>query len=207
MDHKKKPCNCVRECPCYPRCDEMMEQNQMLGGHSPMPPHQMPVPGIPQDWWRGPQMPMQQPVPGWGMQQPPMPGQLVPWMQTQIQPDVEVENDQDWEKIKELYPEMAKMILSKVEDACDKMEYEGSAMFDMMPDKNRVRNMAGEIQKMLEEQIPAEQVEEMPDLYTMNQAPCRNCRPNQNFLGDFIEVMLYQEMHRRRCRHRRCRRW
>lgn len=180
MDEKKRPCGCVRECPCYPRCDEMMEHGQMAGG-------------IPQSWWRG---------------QP----QMVPWQNVMpspmSMPDSTMEEDErDWQRLKELYPDMAKIILAEVERACDKMEYEGSAMFDAMPDKTRMRSIANEIFNAVSDRIPAEQVEEQADMYTMNREPCRNCRPNQNFLGDFIEVMLYQEMFHRRCRHRNCRRW
>lgn len=186
--------SCVRECPCFPRCDEMMEENQM---------------GMPSQS----QMGMQPGQMLWGMQ----PGQMswqnqmdmtqVPWAGGIMQSDLEMENEQDWERLKELYPEMARMIQRRVEDACDKLEYEGSAMFDTVPDKTRVRDMAQEIMQMLEGQISAEEVEEQPDLYTMNREPCRNCRPNQNFLGDFVEVMIFNEMFRRRCRHRHCRRW
>lgn len=146
--------------------------------------------------------------PMWGGAQPGR--QMQPtsgWMQTQAQTDLEEENELDWEKLKELYPKTAKMIFGSVEDTCNQMEYEGSAMFDAMPDKKRIQDLAIQIQTKLEEKLAAEAEEEPSDLYTMSQPPCRNCRPQPNFLGDFIETMLYQEMHRRRCRNRRCRRW
>lgn len=226
---EKKPCNCVRECPCFPKCDEMMEQNmmtQMWGNPSQAQPSRM--------GWNAPQSQPQPPMTGWnGVQpqplmhgwngaqpQPPVMGwngvQPQPsvqgwngraWMETQMQPNPEEEDEKDWEKLKEQYPETAKWILSSVEEACDKMEYEGSVMFDALPDKTRVKNVAEEIQQMLEEKMAEEQAEEVTDLYTMEQAPCRNCRRNPNIFGDFIETMLYHEMHQRRCRHRRCRRW
>lgn len=214
MDEKKRPCGCVRECPCYPRCDEMMEHGQMAGG-------------IPQSWWRG----QSQMMPDAGMQTGQMGGanggmmqrgmmmgnempqqNMTPWQNVMPSPmgmpdSTMEEEERDWQRLKELYPNMAKIILAEVERACDKMEYEGSAMFDAMPDKTRMRSIANEIFNAVSDRIPAEQVEEQADMYTMNREPCRNCRPNQNFLGDFIEVMLYQEMFHRRCRHRNCRRW
>ena len=51
---------------------------------------------------------------------------------------------------------------------------------------------------------------------SMQSGRCRNCqdrdgrrdrRGDKNRLGDFIQVLLLDEMHRRRCRHRRCRRF
>lgn len=47
----------------------------------------------------------------------------------------EMQNERDMKKMKELYPEVAKDVLSVVEDECDQMEYDGSMMFDEYPDK------------------------------------------------------------------------
>ena len=47
----------------------------------------------------------------------------------------EMEYEKDMERMKELYPKEVKTILSYVEDECDKMEYEGSLMFDEYPDR------------------------------------------------------------------------
>ena len=69
----------------------------------------------------------------------------------------EMEYEKDMERMKELYPKEVKTILSYVEDECDKMEYEGSLMFDEYPDRlmleqvaERIyRNVAGEEKKKL----------------------------------------------------------
>lgn len=167
MEDRKKPCGCFRECPCYPRCDEMMEQQMQYQSEAVK----------------------------------------TPWHQAMLQTDTEDAEEKDWMMMKEMYPEMAKIIQSQVELACDKMEYEGSAMYDAVPDKTRIWNMSEEIMHAIGDRITADQVEEQADLYTMNREPCRNCRPNQNFLRDFIQVMLHQEIFHRRCRHRGCRRW
>ena len=47
----------------------------------------------------------------------------------------ELEYERDMERMKELYPEDVKQIQSLVEEECDKMEYEGSMMFDEYPDR------------------------------------------------------------------------
>ena len=46
----------------------------------------------------------------------------------------EKEYEQDMERIRELYPKRMKKLLAYVEEECDKMEYEGSMMYDEYPD-------------------------------------------------------------------------
>ena len=47
----------------------------------------------------------------------------------------EMEYEKDMDRMKELYPKDVGRILEYVEDECDKMEYEGSLMFDEYPDR------------------------------------------------------------------------
>lgn len=132
----------------------------------------------------------------------------------------EMEYEKDMERMKELYPKEVKTILSYVEDECDKMEYEGSLMFDEYPDRlmleqvaERIyRNVAGE-----EKNVEAEQY-----WGGMNPPPGPGMPPppppgpgmppppppgGRNDMRSLIGVLLNNEMYRRRCRHRRCRRW
>lgn len=105
----------------------------------------------------------------------------------------EMEYEKDMERMKELYPREVKQILEYVEDECDKMEYEGSLMFDEYPDRlmlemvvNRIANRIAENEK--ENDVEAKQYQ-------------------RGYLRELIGVILNNEMYRRRCRHRRCRRW
>lgn len=105
----------------------------------------------------------------------------------------EMEYEKDMERMKELYPREVKQILEYVEDECDKMEYEGSLMFDEYPDRlmlemvvNRIANRIAESEK--ENDVEAKQYQ-------------------RGYLRELIGVILNNEMYRRRCRHRRCRRW
>ena len=41
-----------------------------------------------------------------------------------------MEYERDMERMKQMYPDKAKKVQRYVEDECDKMEYEGSMMFD-----------------------------------------------------------------------------
>ena len=64
----------------------------------------------------------------------------------------EMEYEKDMDRMKELYPRDVSRIMDVIEDECDKMEYEGSLMFDEYPDRlmleqvtERIyRNVAGE---------------------------------------------------------------
>ncbi len=192
----------------------------------------------------------------------------------------ELEYDRDMERMKELYPEEAKQIQGLVEEECDKLEYEGSMMFDEYPDRVMLKVICDRIyQKALQPRIqeteiletenPAAENQTAKDQETENHGleaeqlkdqafgpgrppgpgwppgpgrppgppppppgpgwppgpppppgpgwppgpgrppgppPPPPGRPNQG-LGSLIEVLLYNEMYKRRCRHNRCRRW
>ena len=96
----------------------------------------------------------------------------------------EMEYEKDMERMKELYPKEVTRILEAVEEECDKMEYEGSLMFDEYPD----RFMTERIVEHIYEEISSEE-------------------KDKELICSLIGVILSNEMYRRRCRHRRCRRW
>lgn len=96
----------------------------------------------------------------------------------------EMEYEKDMERMKELYPKEVTRILEAVEEECDKMEYEGSLMFDEYPD----RFMTERIVEHIYEEISSGE-------------------KDKELVCSLIGVILSNEMYRRRCRHRRCRRW
>lgn len=110
----------------------------------------------------------------------------------------EMEYEKDMERMKELYPREVKTILEYVEDECDKMEYEGSLMFDEYPDRLMLERVVEHIYQMVADadntDVEAEQYRGRPSR-------------RDNYLRELIGVILNNEMYRRRCRHRRCRRW
>ena len=72
----------------------------------------------------------------------------------------EMEYEKDMERMKELYPKEVKTILFYVEDECDKMEYEGSLMFDEYPDRLMLEQVAERIYRKVageENNVEAEQ--------------------------------------------------
>ena len=174
----------------------------------------------------------------------------------------ELEYERDMQKLKDLYPKEVKSIQALVEDECDKMEYEGSLMFDEYPDKLMLRQIVNRIydgvagsQMSIQgfEASPYEAEQYEPESYEdktsqegdmqaeelplegrlMEQrrpgfgppppppgpgwGPPPPQRPGfgpppppprgNNGLQNVIEVLLFNEMYQRRCRHKRCRRW
>ncbi len=136
----------------------------------------------------------------------------------------ELEYEKDMERMKELYPSEAKKILEYVEDECDRMEYEGSLMFDEFPDRLMLRRICDRIYSKVignEESIPDESEGERLDPGLEMQQRRRgddgrwrdngrrrdNNRGRDDGVQNLIEVLLYNEMHKRRCRYKRCRRW
>lgn len=145
----------------------------------------------------------------------------------------EMEYERDMERMKELYPEEARQIQKLVEEECDKMEYEGSMMFDEYPDRLMLKVICDRIyqnamqskpQEMAEQEVESEQMGPYfgpgpgrppgppgpppPPPGPPGPPPPPGWPPQHNQgLGTLIEVLLYNEMYKRRCRHNRCRRW
>ena len=51
----------------------------------------------------------------------------------------------DFEYMKSMYPEMARKLAPYVEEECDRMEYEGSMIYDEYPDQLQIHLMCGRI--------------------------------------------------------------
>ncbi len=94
----------------------------------------------------------------------------------------ELEADKSY--LRYLYPRITRQICDFVEEECDKMEYEGSLMYDAFPDKTALQIMAAGITKDFKNKYP--------DAYS----------EESELLRDMIEVVLYHEIMYRRDRHR-----
>ncbi|MDY3918672.1 MAG: hypothetical protein SOZ59_06675 [Candidatus Limivivens sp.] len=119
----------------------------------------------------------------------------------------EMENERDMERLKEMYPDVAREILQYVEEECDKLEYEGSMMFDEQPDQVQLEQIIRRICDKMKDHYEVQEGSDTDDMLVMNQEAQRRYPPGANWLGDMARVILFQEMHRRRCRRRNCRRW
>lgn len=112
----------------------------------------------------------------------------------------EMEYEKDLERMKELYPKDVKRVQKYVDEECDRMEYEGSIMFDEYPD----RTMLSIVCKNIMDKIQNEESDK--ELESSELQEQRRGRRREG-LSDLIEVLLYNEMYKRRCRRRRCNRW
>ena len=107
----------------------------------------------------------------------------------------------DFEYLKSMYPEIAKNVLPYVEEECDRMAYESSMIYDQYPDKLQLRMMCGRICENIKRNKKLFRSESMAGISSDTDHGGR-------WLRDLVEVMLYQEIYRRRCDHRRrCRRF
>ena len=159
--------------------------------------------------------------------------------------------EKDWGYFRQLYPRNARQILREIDEECDKLEYDGSCMFDEYPDRNYlgriVDRICDSVEDVIEEPLvygksinkpsfcssnDEESYDSSYDLelesddissdnksgykknfininqYRRDGGNRRNQEPrSNNWLRDFIEVLLYQEMLNRRRRYRSRRRW
>jgi hypothetical protein len=126
----------------------------------------------------------------------------------------EEQMERDIQYMKSLYPTQAKNIQMLVDEECDKLEYDGSIMFDEYPDKLGLRKIGMDIYlKMNQDEIQEEKNEfDGDDMYMMNynyrrRPPKPGPRPGpNNQVMDVIDILLFNEIYKRRCRHNRCRR-
>lgn len=88
--------------------------------------------------------------------------------------------------LKNLYPDTTRRIQRIIEDECDKMEYNGSLMFDEYPDKLMLRRKCLNI---------CDRVRDCNG----GMCPCKD----EKWMEYTVAVMLYNEMYRRRCRRRK----
>ena len=103
----------------------------------------------------------------------------------------------DFEYMKSMYPDAAKKLLPYIEDECDRMEYEGSMMFDEYPDR---------LQMMLMGRRVFDRTQKDPVFSDMGRAAGKEGDRPDNWLRDLIQVMLFQEIYKRRSDHRKERR-
>ena len=131
--------------------------------------------------------------------------------------DDERTDRRDIEYLRSMYPDIPKRLLPYVEEECDRMEYENSMVYDQYPDKLQLKLMC----RRICDNVGRHERLSFGDIGSGDCA-C-GCSADQNAEGerrqsgnhieaqslrDLIEVMLYQEIYRRRCDHRRrCRRF
>ena len=94
--------------------------------------------------------------------------------------------EQEFALMKSYYPDTARKIQEKSEAQCQMLDYEGSRLYDECPDRFMLYHICSQVKEEMSSDISAQEI------------------PG-GFLDDLIEVLVYQEISRRRCRRRRCR--
>ena len=89
--------------------------------------------------------------------------------------------ERDIEYMKSLYPDMAKRLLPYVEEECDRMEYQNSMMYDEYPDKLQLRMMCRRVHDNVKK-----------NEWMLNEDG------EAEGLRDLLEVLVYEELMRRR---------
>ena len=100
----------------------------------------------------------------------------------------EREQEREFDLMRSYYPDTARKIQEKAEAQCQLLDYEGSRLYDEYPDKYMIYHLSCKIRESMEPEISTQAIRE-------------------DFLDELIQVMLCQEISRRRCRRYRCRRY
>ena len=129
----------------------------------------------------------------------------------------EMETERDLQYLQQMYPADAKRMQKKVEEELDKLEYEGSMMYDEYPDRVSMLLICDRIEKAFAREDAERQAREEADMQTdedMNAMDMRRRgrgdRDDPRFdrgRRNLLEVLLFNEMHKRRCKRRQCRRF
>lgn len=125
----------------------------------------------------------------------------------------EMEYEKDIERMKSYYPAEARAAMKLVEDRLDELEYEGSRIYDEEPDRMMIRMEIERLNQQLSDTLdPKPAAKTYFDMVpmeisgsTMQIQSGRDCK--DNWLCSMVGVLFSTELYRRRCRHRRCRRW
>ena len=96
--------------------------------------------------------------------------------------------EEEFNLMKSYYPQTVQRIQERVEEECDLLDYEGSRLYDEYPDKYMLYHLSNRIKESIQPEISSQAMKE-------------------SFLDELVQVMLYQEISRRRCRRHRCRRY
>ena len=94
--------------------------------------------------------------------------------------------EKEFALMKSWYPESVRRLQERVEQECQLLDYEGSRIYDEYPDRWMLRRMCRDIRETEENTMEAQMV-------------------SSEKLDELTEVLLSQEISRRRCRRRRCR--
>ncbi len=94
--------------------------------------------------------------------------------------------EEDRRLMESYYPRKAGLLKALVADQCDRLEYEGSFIYDEYPDRRNIERICREI---------CSEVRDYPELRAMG----KDRERETELLGELIGALLCQEIHQRRC--------
>ena len=97
-------------------------------------------------------------------------------MMPELQLVDEKELEEDREYLMRMYPAKARLIMVMVEDECDRLEYEGSPMFAMYPDKEIILGISRKIYDKVSYREDDENLKHMIDIMLFNEFFVRRSR-------------------------------
>ncbi len=126
--------------------------------------------------------------------------------------------ERDDRLLRELYPDTARKILPYIEEECDRLEYNGSRMYDEFPDKYMCRKLNDRIYERVckeakesgqtgSEAYSGRKEEELyadDEIFATSFLPPKGQERDDRYLKELIDVLMYHEMFSRRCRHNQC---
>jgi hypothetical protein len=126
----------------------------------------------------------------------------------------EMEYEKDMELMKSYYPKETMQIQKLVEKRLDELSYEGSRIYDEEPDRVMIQMEIDRIYQQLKDSSDAGEQKKMPSYFSMvpmsfsgenKKPPEPGCQGS--WLCSMVSVLFGAELYRRRCHHRRCKRW
>ncbi|MBR2036475.1 MAG: hypothetical protein IKA09_01970 [Lachnospiraceae bacterium] len=90
----------------------------------------------------------------------------------------------DIEYLREMYPQEAKRLLSKIADVLDRMDYEESMIYDEYPDRWQLYRLAEGIVKILQNEAEEKGEEHSKEKW--------------EWISDMVQVLLFDEIFNRR---------
>ena len=93
--------------------------------------------------------------------------------------------EDDRKLMESYYPQKAALLQALVTDACDRLDYEGSVIYDEYPDRWNIERNCRDI---------CRQAEEIQELHAMEK------KGEDELLGEFVGSLFCQEIYQRRCR-------
>ncbi len=103
----------------------------------------------------------------------------------------------DLEYLQQLYPAQVKKLQARVSDILDKMDYEGSLIYDEYPDKWQLYQLKDSVVAILKQEDAARKDNLQGDP-GQEEAPREDPPEKWEWIGDMAQILIYYEIYRRR---------